>query len=218
MKRLANHGAARMEDKMTPINQTPTPSTPFIVMTASAAMPNSCKGIYRRVAVVETDGSTRPKMISERARGVKRLVRRWERCHAGSHGGNTAYDRAGRVAINLAAHLNLMHQVRLGQRQITVADIDGQENAELQRELVDAYGGFERYLADAGAVAVHQDETGTLVRRETSGEAIVAVQVVCPSTGRQYALRVPPATKTAREGVAWTFGVDASAYNPTVQS
>jgi hypothetical protein len=44
----------------------------YIIMTASAKMPSSCKGTYRRVAVVELEpGFTGvPKMISARARGV----------------------------------------------------------------------------------------------------------------------------------------------------
>ena len=75
-----------------------------------------------------------------------------------------------------------------------------------------------RYLADAGAKVIHEDETGRLVRREAGDEPIIAVQVVCPTTGRQYVLRVPPQTKTAREGVAWTFGLPAALYQPTIQS
>jgi hypothetical protein len=50
-----------------------------IVMTASAQMPASCKGRYGRVAVVQltqeyTAQGKRPKMISERAKGVLRIV------------------------------------------------------------------------------------------------------------------------------------------------
>ena len=117
----------------------------------------------------------------------------------------------------LAEHLNFMHQVQRGSRRVTLRSIDRQTNAELQRELIDAYGGLERYLADAGAKIVHEDETGRLVRREAGDEPIIAVQVVCPTTVRQYVLRVPPKTKTAREGVAWTFGLP-SFNQPTIQS
>ena len=56
----------------------------FIVMTASARMPSSYRGAYRRVAVVETSGVTEPKMISERARGCVRVVETWERCSVGT--------------------------------------------------------------------------------------------------------------------------------------
>lgn len=76
----------------------------FIVMTASAKMPSSSRGIYRRVAVVETDG-TQPKMISERARGCVRIVETWERCHVGKTE-RSAYARALKAATALAEELN----------------------------------------------------------------------------------------------------------------
>jgi hypothetical protein len=31
-------------------------------------------------------------------------------------------------------------------------------------------------------------------------------------------LRVPPGTRTAREGVAWTFGMQAKDYKPKVET
>ena len=37
-------------------------------------------------------------------------------------------------------------------------------------------------------------------------------------TFRRYWLRVPPNTRTAREGVAWTFGLTAEEYRPLVQT
>ena len=77
----------------------------FIVQTAAANMPSSCKGIYRRVAVLEVeDGVTSVKMISPRARGVVRVVATWEKCHA--KGENTAFSRALADAREMAAELN----------------------------------------------------------------------------------------------------------------
>jgi hypothetical protein len=35
---------------------------------------------------------------------------------------------------------------------------------------------------------------------------------------KRYWLRVPPDTKTAHEAVAWTFGVPAKDYSPTVET
>ena len=46
-------------------------------------------------------------------------------------------------------------------------------------------------------------------------EPLVCVVVLCPSTGRRYMIRVPPATKTCREAIAWTAGFDrAEDYAP----
>jgi len=35
---------------------------------------------------------------------------------------------------------------------------------------------------------------------------------------KKYFIRVPPATRTAREGVAWTFGMGPQEYNPKKQT
>jgi len=78
----------------------------YIVMTASAKMPASCRGRYSRVAVVETSlpQGEAPKMISDRALGVIRIVETWERLN---HGGpRSAYAVALREADALAARLN----------------------------------------------------------------------------------------------------------------
>jgi hypothetical protein len=42
----------------------------------------------------------------------------------------------------------------------------------------------------------------------TDDEPIVVVSVHCPSTGRQYLVRVPRDTRTGRAAVAWTAGFD----------
>lgn len=80
----------------------------FIVASSAAKMPVKCWGRYRRVAVPEvTSADVRPAMISERARGVVRIVATWERLHAGRPGrGRTAYDRALRDAAAMADRLN----------------------------------------------------------------------------------------------------------------
>jgi len=44
------------------------------------------------------------------------------------------------------------------------------------------------------------------------------VQVTCPSTKRDYMLRVPPVIKTCAEAVAWTFNMPAKDYAPMVEA
>lgn len=58
-------------------------NTSFIVMTATAQMPNSCWGHYRRLAVVEVIAGCTPAMISRRARGVVRIIQTYERLNVG---------------------------------------------------------------------------------------------------------------------------------------
>jgi hypothetical protein len=57
----------------------------YIIMEASAKMPSSCKGHYVRIGVVELDDGFEgtPKMLSERAKGVARIVETWESVHKG---------------------------------------------------------------------------------------------------------------------------------------
>lgn len=87
---------------------TAAPARRFLVMTAAACMPRNCWGKYKRVAVVEIDptaladlGLTKPKQISERARGVVRIVETWERQHVGTTQ-RSAFFRALAQARDLA--------------------------------------------------------------------------------------------------------------------
>ena len=83
----------------------------YMVMTASAKMPNSCWGVYRRCAVVQVDmdalpeGRVVPAMISERARGVVCIVETWESLNCGTTD-RCAYAVALREAEALADELN----------------------------------------------------------------------------------------------------------------
>nr|WSX53071.1 hypothetical protein OG409_31615 [Streptomyces sp. NBC_00974] len=102
---------------------------------------------------------------------------------------------------------------------LTPERIREEENAELRRVMLEHYG-YDRYLAESGAEPVHRDDTGILWRMPLPGdEDVVMVEVVNSTpepdgTSRTYWLRVPPDTRTARQGVAWTFGLDAAAYAP----
>ncbi|MEV6249751.1 DUF6745 domain-containing protein [Streptomyces sp. NPDC051742] len=106
---------------------------------------------------------------------------------------------------------------------LTPERIRDEENAELRRVMLEYYG-YERYLAASGARHEHRDETGVLWRIELADdEDVVMVEVVNSTpepdgTHRTYWLRVPPGTSTAREGVAWTFGLHPDAYEPLVQT
>lgn len=110
---------------------------------------------------------------------------------------------------------------RLG--ALTPERIRTEENAELRRVMLEYYG-YDRYLEESGAKPVHRDETGVLWRTALPGdEDVVMVEVVNSTpepdgTSRTYWLRVPPTTTTAREGVAWTFGLSAEAYEPLRQT
>ncbi|WP_229068174.1 DUF6745 domain-containing protein [Actinoplanes sp. DH11] len=106
---------------------------------------------------------------------------------------------------------------------LTVERIRTEENAEIRRVMLEHYG-YDRYLRDAGARKLGSDATGTLWFLDLPGdEPLVMVEVVNATpepdgTSRIYWLRVPPSTRTAREGVAWTFGLTEAEYHPLVQT
>jgi hypothetical protein len=102
---------------------------------------------------------------------------------------------------------------------LTPQRIRDEENAELRRVMLEHYG-YDRYLEESGAEPVQRDAAGVLWRIELDGdEPLVMVEVVNSTpepdgTHRIYWLRVPPRTRTAREGVAWTFGLEEAEYVP----
>jgi hypothetical protein len=108
--------------------------------------------------------------------------------------------------------------------RLTAAAIGAQPNSEVRRVLMERYG-TARYLDDTGAAVVAHDELGTLYRvpSQHRGEPMMLVKVrnATPEpdgTWKDYFLRVPPWMRTAREAVAWTFGLDAASYRPQVET
>jgi hypothetical protein len=107
--------------------------------------------------------------------------------------------------------------------EITTQEVLAERNAELRRVKLERMG-FERYLSEARPELLDTDIAPggerKLFRVELDGdEPLVCVSVGCPSTGRQYLLRVPPATKTCRQAVAWTAGFDnPNDYAPEVET
>lgn len=77
----------------------------YVVLDSSANMPVSCWGKYRRVAVVEVRDGATPSMISERAKGVKKIVKLWDNLNVGRTG-RCAYRRALSEAVSMADDLN----------------------------------------------------------------------------------------------------------------
>jgi hypothetical protein len=120
-----------------------------------------------------------------------------------------------------------VHGVRLPEwiitepEKITIENIQTMNNAEIRRVMIDKFGA-DRY-AQSGKI-IHEDEFGTLYRLEvTNDEPIVMVKVTNSTpepdgSFKDYYLRVPPETKTAREAVAWTFGMSEQEYQPEYQS
>jgi hypothetical protein len=107
--------------------------------------------------------------------------------------------------------------------QLTVAQIDKEQNAEIRRVMMELYG-EAKYLKDSGAMPIHSDSFGVLFRKEIPGDeplVMVRVENSTPEPDghrKTYMIRVPPTTETAHAAVAWTFGLDVADYHPDVES
>jgi len=102
--------------------------------------------------------------------------------------------------------------------EITLAEITAESNVERRRLLLELHG-IERAITGMGAKKIAEDPTGIL----WSCAGIMLVEVVNATkepdgTYRRYFLRVPPHMRTAREAVAWTFGLRPEAYEPASET
>lgn len=107
--------------------------------------------------------------------------------------------------------------------ETTLELIERERNSEVRRVLVERYG-LGRYIQDTNAELVMEDECGLLYKVEQEGDEPILVVQVTNSTAdedgtyKKYFLRVPPETRSPREGVAWTFALDADDYAPDCET
>lgn len=107
---------------------------------------------------------------------------------------------------------------------LTVGDILDEDNIEVRQVMLDRFG-IERFVHEAGATKKDESSFGTLWMKGLPGEGELRAWVeVINSTSepdgtyKHYFLRVPPNTVTAKQGVAWTFGLESHDYNPLDES
>lgn len=106
---------------------------------------------------------------------------------------------------------------------LTPEEILSERNAEMRRIMIERFG-YERLFAASNAFEIDADQDAggprRLMRIELENdEDVVCAFVKCPSTGRQFALRVPPNIKTCHEAVAWTAGFDdPKQYKPVLET
>jgi hypothetical protein len=111
-------------------------------------------------------------------------------------------------------------------------DIRAERDARAQRALIDLYActhGHRRCMQDFGGVVLQEDETGRLWRvnpaqpilAQRPGDIdIVEVENGTPESDgshKTYWLNVPPDMQTARQAVAWTYGMTADEYGGLVE-
>lgn len=104
---------------------------------------------------------------------------------------------------------------------ITPRTINRERDPRVRRCLIEIMTP-ERYIALGEAVPVSRDETGTLWRRHWARQVWAAVEVINGTpepdgTRKHYFLQVPPEMRTAREAVAWTYGMTEQQYRRLVR-
>jgi len=104
---------------------------------------------------------------------------------------------------------------------ITLAAIDAEANVQVRRCMIEIMTPA-RFVALGGAARIAEDETGILWRKVWLGyDAWAAVEVInatpeADGTHKHFFLQVPPDFSTAREAVAWTYGLSTKAYSHLV--
>ncbi len=110
-------------------------------------------------------------------------------------------------------------RIFLRPESISVAEVLAERNAERRRVLLDRFG-IARFMKESGAEILDRDaDVGgprQLLRVELADdEPLVTLSCRCPSTGRQYFLRVLPNIRSCHEAAAWIAGFDdPAAYQP----
>jgi hypothetical protein len=106
---------------------------------------------------------------------------------------------------------------------ITLQEILAEKNVERRRVLLDRFG-MSRFMQEAKAQVLDSDtDLGgprQLLKVDLSeDEPLVALACRCPSTGRQYFLRVPPTTQSCHQAAAWIAGFDdPDDYVPLIET
>ena len=105
---------------------------------------------------------------------------------------------------------------------VTVRAIAAAHDPQIRRCMIDVLTP-ERFIAGGGAYRVAQDDTGVLWRQRWRWEAWAAVEVVNGTpeedgTYKRYFLQVPANMRSAREAVAWTYGLPEQRYKPSVRT
>jgi hypothetical protein len=106
---------------------------------------------------------------------------------------------------------------------ITAQEILAERNAELRRVMLERIG-WEKFLHDSNPKVIDQDidaggDRRLLAVTFSNAEEIFILTLNCPSTGRKYAIRVPPWMKTCHQSAAWMAGFENPAeYEPGIET
>ena len=106
--------------------------------------------------------------------------------------------------------------------RITCDEIESQDNQEVRRVMLDAYG-LDRFIRDSGAQEVQRDHRGILYKKKKGNGVLSFVKVINGTpepdgSFKNYILLVPSTTQTALEGVAWSYRRTPETYDPGIRT
>ena len=119
--------------------------------------------------------------------------------------------------------VRINERIAFNPETITAEETMREQNIELRRVLMERMG-YERFMASVDAQVIHRDvdpggERKLLKAAVPGDEDFVCLAVICPSTDRQYLIRVPPTMTNCHQAAAWIAGFDiAEAYAPLVET
>ncbi|MCA9108177.1 MAG: hypothetical protein KDA83_22420, partial [Planctomycetales bacterium] len=114
-------------------------------------------------------------------------------------------------------------QIAFEPDKITSKQVLAEKNAELRRVMIERMG-YLRFSQEVGAKTLDEDTDAggkrQLLRIEMADdEPLVGLACRCPSTDRQYFLRVPPTIETCHQAAAWMAGFeDPTLYRPQIET
>lgn len=99
------------------------------------------------------------------------------------------------------------------------------ENSELRQSLIAKHGGFETLLSKTEHDILHTDQYGVLFRvwvpnlsKHFYYVKVINGTVENNGTRREYYKEVPPDMDTAKEAVAWTYGMHPDNYEVAIRT
>ena len=119
--------------------------------------------------------------------------------------------------------VTINHKIAFAPETITAAEVMAERNAEIRRTMMERMGN-EVFMQSVASQVVHQDRDPGGPRRllrlkVPKEEDLVFLSCFCPSTGRHYLMRVPPAMKKCHQAAAWMAGFsDPSKYKPIIET
>lgn len=119
--------------------------------------------------------------------------------------------------------VRVTHEIAFEPEKITSKQVLAEKNAELRRVMIERMG-YLKFSEEVGAKEIDQDTDAggkrqLLIIELNEDEPLVGLACRCPSTNRQYFLRVPPETKTCHQAAAWIAGFDdPELYQPMIET